>query len=143
MSGKNDPTEIQKLLRLKRFENPPEGYYEDFLLEFQRRQRAELLRVSVWQVAQDRFSLWLENFRVPVVAYAGIAAAALAVTTLVMSQSEEATTAEGSIASLSDPNARAWQLPTPLPATNREVTTLPPSYVLETRPVSYEAPLSF
>lgn len=50
----SQPSEIQKLLRLKRHEQPPEGYYEDFLLEFQHRQRAEMLRRS-------SFSLWTEK----------------------------------------------------------------------------------
>lgn len=41
--------EIGKLLRLKRYEQPPQGYFEEFLHEFHRRQRAELLRQPVWR----------------------------------------------------------------------------------------------
>ena len=36
--------EIARLLRLKRYEQPPASYYENFLSEFRRRQRDELLR---------------------------------------------------------------------------------------------------
>jgi len=36
--------EIGRLLRLKRYEQPPPGYFEDFLHQFHRRQRDELLR---------------------------------------------------------------------------------------------------
>ena len=35
--------EIGKLLRLKKFEQPPPGYFDNFLHEFHRRQRDELL----------------------------------------------------------------------------------------------------
>jgi hypothetical protein len=50
-------SEVQKLIRLKRYEQPPRGYdayCEDFLFEFQQRQRVEMLRRS-------SFSLWLEK----------------------------------------------------------------------------------
>src|SRR5215210_4951403 len=46
--------EISKLLRLKRFEQPPPGYFDDFLQDFHRRQRAELLRQPLWRIAWDR-----------------------------------------------------------------------------------------
>ena len=38
-----DDNEIGRLLRLKRYEQPPPGYFENFLHEFHRRQRDELL----------------------------------------------------------------------------------------------------
>src|SRR4030095_13844673 len=45
-----DDNEIGKLLRLKKYEQPPPGYFENFLHEFHRRQRDELLRQPVWSV---------------------------------------------------------------------------------------------
>jgi hypothetical protein len=36
--------QVGRLLRLKRYEQPPPGYFENFLQEFRRRQRDELLR---------------------------------------------------------------------------------------------------
>src|ERR1700761_2663624 len=75
---------IQKLIRLKRYEQPPEDYFEDFLLEFQRRQRVEMLKRPVWQIAWERANLWLESFRVPALAYASILVAALGVTGMVI-----------------------------------------------------------
>jgi hypothetical protein len=39
-----DNDEIARLLRLKRYEQPPPAYFENFLHEFRRRQRDQLLR---------------------------------------------------------------------------------------------------
>ena len=49
-----DDNEIGKLLRLKKYEQPPPGYFENFLHEFHRRQRDELLRQPVWSVLWHR-----------------------------------------------------------------------------------------
>ena len=130
---------IQKLIRLKRYEQPPEDYFEDFLLEFQRRQRAEMLQRPVWQIAWERANLWLEGFRVPALAYASILVAAIGVTGLmVSSQSGPSTHAVASVSS-----SGAVNLPSSTTGAVREVSTDPHSYVLEKRPVSYDAPFSF
>ena len=49
-----DENEIGKLLRLKKFEQPPPGYFENFLHEFHRRQRDELLRQPLWRICLER-----------------------------------------------------------------------------------------
>jgi hypothetical protein len=46
--------DIAQLLRLKRYEQPPASYYENFLSEFRRRQRDELLRQPVWRICFER-----------------------------------------------------------------------------------------
>jgi hypothetical protein len=46
--------EIERLFRLKRYEQPPADYFENFLSEFRRRQRDELLRQPVWRICFDR-----------------------------------------------------------------------------------------
>ena len=43
--------EIARLLRLKRYEQPPPGYFENFLHEFHRRQRDEILRQPLWRIS--------------------------------------------------------------------------------------------
>src|SRR4029453_2068269 len=46
--------DIAQLLRLKRYDQPPASYYENFLSEFRRRQRDELLRQPVWRICFER-----------------------------------------------------------------------------------------
>ena len=57
-----DEQTLARLLRLKRYEQPPVGYYEDFLREFQSRQRAELLRRPAWRIALERLQALGEAF---------------------------------------------------------------------------------
>jgi hypothetical protein len=49
-----DDHDIALLLRLKRDEQPPASYYENFLSEFRRRQRDQLLRQSVLTICLER-----------------------------------------------------------------------------------------
>jgi hypothetical protein len=53
-----DDDEIVLLLRLKRDEQPPASYYENFLSEFRRRQRDQLLRQPLLSICLDR----VQNF---------------------------------------------------------------------------------
>ncbi|MEO6784964.1 MAG: hypothetical protein ABI318_02420 [Chthoniobacteraceae bacterium] len=46
--------QLQALLRLKRYEQPPAGYFNELLESVHRRQREELLRRPAWQIAIDR-----------------------------------------------------------------------------------------
>jgi hypothetical protein len=67
---------MHKIIRLKRYEQPPEGYFDGFLREFHRRQRAELLKPSLLGLFRERFVLFLEELRVPAMGFAGAAAVA-------------------------------------------------------------------
>ena len=49
-----DENQLQALLRLKRYEQPPAGYFDNLLDRVHRRQREELLSRSAWQIALDR-----------------------------------------------------------------------------------------
>jgi len=51
--------DLQKLLRLKRYEQPPEGYFEKFAEDFKERQRAELLQQSSRILLVERISTWM------------------------------------------------------------------------------------
>ncbi len=137
---KIDPTEVQKLLRQRRDVAPPhEDYFEDFLLDFQRRQRNEMLRRPTWEILRDRASAWLDGFRVPSMAYASIVAVAVGATTLLISGQDESSNAPKFV-------TQSFTTPAPLSVPVAAVSTgadLPPSYVLESRPVSNDRPFSF
>jgi len=49
-----DDDDIALLLRLKRDEQPPASYYENFLSEFRRRRRDGLRHQPLWSVCVDR-----------------------------------------------------------------------------------------
>lgn len=58
----SDPEKkLQELLNLKRYEKPREGYFEDFLEEFQSRQRSELLHRSSTGLFLERVSTWFRE----------------------------------------------------------------------------------
>jgi hypothetical protein len=46
--------QLQALLRLKRHEQPPPGYFDDLLTNIHQRQREELLRRPAWRLFMDR-----------------------------------------------------------------------------------------
>lgn len=57
----NDSEDLQRLIRLKRYETPGEAYYESFLAEFKERQRAELLRGSARGLLLERIGVWFDE----------------------------------------------------------------------------------
>lgn len=50
--------EVEKLLHLKRYEHPPEGFYERFLNDLHDRQRVEIMQRSAWSLFWDRIETW-------------------------------------------------------------------------------------
>ncbi len=145
------PKEINtsKLLRLKRYEQPPPGYFDDFLFEFRRRQRAELLKRSTGEILWDRVLAIAPTFRVPQLAYAAIVALALVASVLIVNQQSPDGNLVTAAKSESLPSALSLTSPKPvtvsdtLPAATRAGGSLSSHYVLESRPVSNEQPLSF
>jgi len=69
-----DFSEIQKLIALKRYEQPHQGfenYTENFLHQFQQRQRAELLNTSAHSLFFERLQTWAEGFLSPRIGFGG------------------------------------------------------------------------
>jgi len=50
--------EVEKLLHLKRYEQPPEGFYERFLHDLHNRQRVDIMQRSAWSLFWDRVETW-------------------------------------------------------------------------------------
>jgi len=82
---KADPQQeekLRRLLRLKRYEQPPEGFAEEFLEKFQRRQRGELLRRSSLGIFRERLVEWWHGLRRPAVIWTAAGAYAAVILTL-------------------------------------------------------------
>ncbi len=164
---KFDDNDIGKLLRLKRYEQPPPGYFENFLHEFHRRQRDELLRQPLWSVLWQRLSDSLFRLNLPSLTSMPAAAAAVLVCALVVALKvqqgpEEPSTAMAQHQSVleqlsAEPAVDHFTLSSPIssrslgPDISRQLnerayphrTTSPPRYVLDRLPVSYEPSFNF
>ncbi len=55
--------ELQDLIGLKKYEQPDEGYFDDFLVEFQQRQRSEMLQTSARGLLIERLKTWFGEFK--------------------------------------------------------------------------------
>jgi len=64
---------IARLLRLKRYEQPPPGYFENFLHEFRRRQRDDLVRQPLWRICLERAQAFALLINIRSLAPAGMA----------------------------------------------------------------------
>jgi hypothetical protein len=139
-----DPN-VSKLLRLKRYEKPPPAYFDDFLREFQRRQRVEALRRPGWVILWERIVSIAPTFRVPQFAYAVILILAAAASALIVTQQPSGTLAQadGSRTSFSLTASKPVTITDTLPVSAQTGGSLPSHYVLQSRPVSNEQPLSF
>ena len=72
-SDQTNEEKLQRLLRLKRHEHPPEEFADEFLEKFQRRQRSEILRRSSLTVFRERLTEWLQGFRRPAILWGAAA----------------------------------------------------------------------
>lgn len=148
-----DHQEIVRLLRLKRFEQPPPDYFESFLGEFKHRQRAQLLREPAWRIAWDRLCAFFGEQMAARLGY-GLASTAVLIAagitsfnilesrSLDIARDEERQAASAQIASLNlNSQVRLPDLPSIVSRPAQTAST--PRYVMDTRPVSYEPPSSF
>lgn len=159
----SDDHDIATLLRLKKYEQPPPGYFDNFLHEFHRRQRDELLRQPLWRICLERAHDFMFKLNVPSLTSYPAAATALLIFAAVISfkiyQAPEGTNLAGNRPTLSVPanTDGEWTLASPV-ATTRVLSTKPlrnsdhsalthratqPRYVLDSVPVSYEPTFRF
>jgi hypothetical protein len=140
-----DELDISKLLRQRNLKEPPPEYFDKFLRDFRRRQRAELIQRSTWEVLWERVASIAPSFRVPQYAYATIAVLAASASTFILTRGPATpnqlvvvdTPATFSLSSkpVTIGDTRA--------ASVRSNGSFPSHYVLPSRPVSNEQPLSF
>jgi hypothetical protein len=156
--------DIGKLLRLKRHEQPPPGYFDNFLHEFHRRQRDELLKEPVWRICLQRAQDFMFRLNVPALSSYPAAVTALLVCATVISLKVYQGPGTQSVAAHNQTPVVAtalqdtpWSLSSPVTTrdlgpkllrtanysshTHRAAT--PPRYVLDSTPVSYEAAFRF
>jgi hypothetical protein len=157
--------QIGKLLRLKKFEQPPPAYFDNFLHEFHRRQRDEFLKQPVWRIALQRAQDFTFRLNLPGLASYPALATALVICAAVISlkvyQAPETTNVAALnrapvVATTTLPDSH-WSLSNPLttrdlgPSLVRTVkdsskthrAATPPRYVLDSTPVSYEPAFRF
>src|SRR5438045_8906047 len=153
-----DDREIARLLRFKRYEQPRPGYFENFLHEFHRRQRDELLRQPVWRICLEGAHAFMLGFDVRSLTSYPAAVTAVLVCAAVISlkiyqQPETARVALQSPPALSTPVSaeEEWNLASlasmqflrtqPVRTFNERDHThraAPPRYVRDSFPLSYE-----
>jgi hypothetical protein len=69
--------QLRALLRLKRYEQPPPGYFDQLLRDVHRRQRSELLRRPLWKIALERMQTFFGEHSMSSASYAGAMATLL------------------------------------------------------------------
>lgn len=147
-----DETQLQTLLRLKRHEQPPPEYFEKFLEEFHRRQREQILKQPLWQIAWERLQAAVALHTPGRYAYASIVAMAVLIAGILTFDDSRVTESE-LIASVPVPQQPAFAYDTQVNAQQlhaqfaapiaTQMMNAQPRYVIDVRPVSYEPPFSF
>jgi hypothetical protein len=71
--------QLSALLRLKRYEQPPDHYFDRLLEDIHRRQRADLVKLPLWKIAMERVQTFFSEHSMSRVTYAGALASVMIV----------------------------------------------------------------
>lgn len=152
--------QLQALLRLKRHEQPPPGYFDDLLKNIHRRQREELLHRSAWKISLERLRTFFGSMRLDwnyagtmaAILLIGIGAIQIALPTRQPAQQQFAATSpqpsQNVVAVASEPLITLQPgNPSLVPVKARRNNTqpgMPTRFVIDAQPASYEpAPIRF
>lgn len=159
--------QLSALLRLKRHEQPPPGYYDQLLRDIHRRQRAELLRRPLWKIALERMQTFFGEHSISHTSYAGALTSVLIVGIAAISAfSPPAHSPQAGKPSLAAASPAAATTSTPVlslqqgaaphrPLFDRQLNfqvvqaaynapaTQRPRYIIDARPPSHEPSFSF
>jgi hypothetical protein len=69
--------QLSALLRLKRFEQPPPGYFDQLLRDVHRRQRSDLIQRPLWKIAVERMQTYFGEHSMSPASFAGAMATLL------------------------------------------------------------------
>ena len=156
-------TKLRRCFGLKRYEQPPPGYFDNFLHEFHRRQRDELLRQPLWRICLERAHDFMFKLNVPSLASYPAAVTAVLICAAVISFKVYQTPETANLAGESARRCLFRLIPTrnghwlrqfatrvlstkPLRNSDQSAQThraTPPRYVLDSVPVSYEPTFRF
>ena len=144
-------SQLQALLRLKRHEQPPAGYYENLLDRVHRRQREEMLRRSAWQIALERIRAffaplqmdWRQAGAMAAILVAGIFAIRVAIPERPADSGQVADRGQISAPQATAPSitlqpASAPALASQQPRHIQRDPSVPVRFIIDTQPVSYE-----
>ncbi len=157
--------DIATLLRLKRHEQPPPAYFDNFLHEFHRRQRAELLQQPIWRIALQRAQDFMLQLNIPALTSYPAATTAIVILAAVVSlKVYQAPSSSNVVAVAATQRPLASEVQEPILSLSPGVATRDlgltpfrmatdnarahgrgstPRYVLDSTPVSYEVALRF
>ena len=151
--------QLRALLRLKRYEQPPDGYFDRLLEDIHHRQRTELLRRPLWKIALERVQTFFGEHSMGGLSYAGAMAAVvvcgLGAVRMLIPGNVPVSAAAPALAEVAPAAPRSVSTPVNLLALDHSApplehakfqtvqprvgTTRQPRYIIDSRPSSYEA----
>lgn len=161
--------QLSALLRIKRFEQPPPGYFDQLLRDVHRRQRDEALRQPVWKMALERMGTFFSEHSMGPASYAGAMAAVLvagivAIGVVIPGKGNApAGVGSGTLAKLeteapstvpkperlltlqtsNGAGSATMQAPSSISSARSSTALQQPRYIIDARPVSYEPSFAF